>query len=277
MSSRGHASVYVNVCGILLALCAPVVVSADVVINEFLYDAPATDTDQEFVEIYNSGNRPVDLTKWKLSDGSSHVLNVPPKNGGTGSIVLGPGGYALLVNNAATFIAAHSGVNGSVIDTVLSLPNTGGTISLINASGTIASSVHYTKTQGGAGDGNSLQKNDDAWIAALPTMNAPNATKAAPVAVASAAPKKAPATQSKRSSTVATTDTEAAPTPDQPAPAVHTSSSTQIAAAADSNIGSGYWWLGALVIAAAFGAAAIFVKTKKKDEWDIVEESPEAE
>ena len=277
MSSRGHASVYVNVCGILLALCAPVVVSADIVINEFLYDAPATDTDQEFVEIYNTGSEPVDLTKWKLGDGSSHVLNVPPKNGGTGSIVLEPGSYALLVNNATTFIAAHPGVNGSVIDTVLSLPNTGGTISLINALGTIASSVHYTKEQRGAGDGNSIQKSGDAWIAALPTMNAPNAAKAAPI-VEPVVVKKAPALQAKRSAAPASIDTEESTTPvDEPASVAKTSSSTQIAAAADSNIGSGYWWLGALVIAAAFGAAAVFVKAQKKDEWDIVEESPEAE
>ena len=196
---------------VLFALCAPALVSADVIINEFLYDAPGTDTDQEYVELLNNGSAPVDLTKWKISDGSSHTFNVPPKNGGTGSIIIAPGGYALLVDNAANFIAGHSSITGTVIDTVLSLSNLSGTISLTNDAGTVVSTVSYTKDQGANGDGNSLQNNAGTWITALPTPNAANATVAAP-----------PVVTDSTSTTATSTQTTATPTSSYVAPPVPT-------------------------------------------------------
>lgn len=167
---------------VLLCGLVPLPVGAQVVITEFLYDASGTDVDQEFVEIYNAGAAPVDLTKWKINDGSNHTLNVPPKNGGMGSITLAPGEFALLVDNASNFLSAHSNLSGIVIDTVLSLPNTSGTITLVDESGATGDTVSYHKDQGGAGDGNSLQKSGTSWIAAAPTALAANATSAtAPV------------------------------------------------------------------------------------------------
>lgn len=142
----------------VVAALLPGLVSAQIVISEFLYDAPGADTDQEFVELFNAGSSAVDLTQWKINDGSNHTLNVPPKNGGTGSITIAPGAYIILVDNATDFIALHSGLTASVIDTVLSLTNTADTISLIDEGGTIADSISYTKDQGGAGDGNSLAR-----------------------------------------------------------------------------------------------------------------------
>jgi hypothetical protein len=195
----------------LLTLCVPLLVSADVIINEFLYDAPGTDTDQEYVELLNTGSAPVDLTKWKINDGSSHTFNVPPKNGGTGSSTIAPGGYVLLVDNAANFISAHSGVSGTVIDTVLSLANLSGTISLLDDSGTIVSTVSYTKDQGGNGDGNSLQKNGSSWIMALPTLNAANATTAAVPVVADSATSTSTSTTSTQTVTTAPVSSYVAP------------------------------------------------------------------
>jgi len=165
--------------GSLVALL-PATASANVVISEFLYDAQGTDADQEFVEIYNSGSATVDLTKWKVNDGSNHTLNVPPKNGGTGAISLSAGSYALLVDNAANFIAAHPGLSGTIIDTVLSLSNTGVTIQLVGEDGSVADSAAYTKDLGAAGDGNSLQKNGSSFIPAAPTPLAANASTPAP-------------------------------------------------------------------------------------------------
>lgn len=147
----------------------PITASAQVVITEFLYDADGTDTDKEYVEIFNAGSSSVDLTKWKINDGSNHTLNVPPKNGGTGSIVLAAGGYAILVDNATDFLALHSGLSGTVIDTVLSLNNTSGSISLLDDNGATAFSVTYTKDFGAAGDGNSLHASGSSWIATAPS------------------------------------------------------------------------------------------------------------
>lgn len=135
----------------------PSAACAQVVISEFMYDYPGSDTGQEWVELFNAGTAPVDLTKWKINDGSGHVLNVPPKNGGTGSITIAPGAYVVLADNAPNFEAAYPNV-ANVIDTTLALPNTSGTVSLTDDSGTTIDSLAYTKDAGAAGDGNTLQR-----------------------------------------------------------------------------------------------------------------------
>ena len=152
---------------------APAPAFAQVVISEFLYDAPGSDTDQEFVELFNAGSSAVDLTKWKINDGSNHILNVPPKNGGTGAISVAPGAYVILVDNGTNFIALHGGITSAIIDTVLSLPNTAGIISLIDGEGATVDSVSYIKDNGGAGDENSLQRTSvsgTTFVAAAATL-----------------------------------------------------------------------------------------------------------
>lgn len=140
------------------ALCfLPHIAFAQVVISEFMYDYPGSDTGQEWVELFNVGTSPVDLTKWKINDGSGHLLNVPPKNGGIGSITIASGGYLLLADNAPNFEAAYPNV-ANVIDTTLALPNTSGTISLIDDNGATVDSLAYTKDAGAAGDGNTYQR-----------------------------------------------------------------------------------------------------------------------
>ncbi|MDP3645709.1 MAG: lamin tail domain-containing protein, partial [bacterium] len=69
---------------------------ASVSISEVMYDAEGTDTDREWVELYNSGSESMDITGWKINDGSNHVLNVPPKNGSKGSMVIATGGHLIL-------------------------------------------------------------------------------------------------------------------------------------------------------------------------------------
>lgn len=53
----------------LMALCLAMGISrAQVVINEFSYDDSGTD-DVEFVELYNAGSTPVDISGWVLECG----------------------------------------------------------------------------------------------------------------------------------------------------------------------------------------------------------------
>lgn len=153
-----------------LLLLIPSAASAQIIISEIMYDAQGSDTDQEYVELFNAGSAAIDLSKWKFNDGSNHVLNAPPKNGGTGSITIQPGSYILLVDNATNFIALHSGISASIIDTVMTLPNASGTVSIINDSGVSEDSFSYTKDMGAAGDSNSLQKTSNgSWVAGSPT------------------------------------------------------------------------------------------------------------
>ncbi len=154
---------------LLVLLVLPRSAGAQVVISEFMYDAPGSDTGQEWVELFNAGNSAVDLTKWKISDGSNHILNVPPKNGGVGSISVAPGGYIVLADSAPTFEGLYPAV-ANVVDTTLALPNTSGAIALVDDSGATVDTFSYTKDMGAAGDGNSLQRASvvGAVFAALP-------------------------------------------------------------------------------------------------------------
>ena len=160
---------------VIIFFCAkPHLAHANVVINEIMYDLPGTDTDHEWVEIYNNGASSVDLTGWKFSDGSNHNLNAPPVNGGQGSLTLAAGGYAVLAGDGTTFVGDHPGFAGTVIDTVMNLPNTGATLKIIKSDSTTADSVTYNSSQGASGDGNSLQLISGSWTTAAPTPGAEN-------------------------------------------------------------------------------------------------------
>lgn len=149
---------------------------AQISINEIMYDLDGTDTDHEWVEIYNGGTDSIDLTDWKFSDGSNHGINIPPENGGQGSIIVGAGEYVILSPNAPIFLSDHSGYSGTVLDTVMSLTNTTDTISLIDKDGAIVDSVTYSSDQGGAGDGNSLSLQNSIWSGATPTPGKENSS-----------------------------------------------------------------------------------------------------
>ena len=77
-------------------------------INEIMYDLKdIPNADHEWVELLNTSTETVSLQGLKFSDGSNHVLNKPPLNGGQGSISIDSGGYVILSGNAATFVADH--------------------------------------------------------------------------------------------------------------------------------------------------------------------------
>lgn len=130
----------------------------DVMINEIMYDLPGADDNREWIEIYNPTSFPADLTGWKFNDGSNHILNPPPKNGGQGSLILPPKGYAVLADNASSFLTEHPEFSGTVIDTVMSLKNTTATIKIIDNEGKEIDSLTYDKNWGGAGNGKTLEK-----------------------------------------------------------------------------------------------------------------------
>ncbi|MBI5913491.1 lamin tail domain-containing protein [Candidatus Azambacteria bacterium] len=130
----------------------------DIIINEVMYDLKGADDTHEWVEIYNSSAKDFDITGWKFNDGSNHILNAPPKNGGQGSLVVRAGGYAVFADDAAVFLSDHPGFSGTVIDTVMSLKNTEATLTLFDVNGVSIESASYQKGLGGAGNGMTLER-----------------------------------------------------------------------------------------------------------------------
>ncbi|MBI2051135.1 MAG: lamin tail domain-containing protein [Parcubacteria group bacterium] len=145
--------------------------ASDIVFTEIMYNPSGTDTKTEWVEIFNSGTEEVTLIEgsgndsWRFNDGSNHTLTLIQE-----SLTVPAGGYAILASDGQTFLDAHQGYTGTVIDTVMSLNNTSDTIQLSSDKGeSFFSGVTYENTQGADGDGNSLQFLDGAWVAASET------------------------------------------------------------------------------------------------------------
>lgn len=153
---------------------SPFLAKAGVFINEIMYDVEGSDDKKEWVEIYNDSASEINLKDWRFNDGSNHVLNEPPANGGRGSLVLPALSYAILVSDATTTIVSYPSYSGIVIDTAMSLGNTSETVKIIDANGTLIDSVSYNSSMGANGDGKTLQKISGSWVAAVPTFGAQN-------------------------------------------------------------------------------------------------------
>ena len=137
--------------------------AGDIVFTEIAYDLKGADDGREWVEIYNVSAGEIDITGWKFNDGDNHLLNVPPKNGGRGAMIIPPGGYAVLADDAAVFLNNHPGFSGTVIDTVMSLNNTVGTLTLFDKDGAAIDIASYQKESGANGNGLTLEKVGQTW------------------------------------------------------------------------------------------------------------------
>jgi hypothetical protein len=149
-------------------------------ITEIMYDLEGSDTDREWIEIKNMSSADVDLSGWKFFDGSNHILNAPPTNGGQGSLIITPGSFAVIAQSAVTFLSEHTSYDGIVIDSVVGLVNTGDTIRLLDATNQVVDEVVYSSSVGAAGDGNSLSWYQTGWVSAVPSPGADTAGSAPP-------------------------------------------------------------------------------------------------
>ncbi len=123
---------------LILVMLLPCSTFANMVITEVMCNPAGSDADREWVKIKNIGTETVDITGWKFNDGSSHTLNIPPVNGGMGDMHIDGGESALLANKA-------SEVSGSdtIIDTVMSLSNSGDTLKLVDVNGVEVHVITY--------------------------------------------------------------------------------------------------------------------------------------
>ncbi len=146
---------------VILSASGKVFAAGTIIINEVMYDLSGTDDDHEWIEIKNISSQSIDLTGWKFNDGSNHLLNAPPKNGGQGSLIIPSNGFAILADNASVFLSDHPGFGGTLIDTVMSLNNTADILKILNADSQVIDEISYTKEMGAAGDGYSLERVND--------------------------------------------------------------------------------------------------------------------
>ncbi|MBM3272678.1 lamin tail domain-containing protein [Candidatus Kaiserbacteria bacterium] len=255
-----------------IALCLPSTARARMFISEVMYDAPGSDTAAEWVEIRNDSAESVELSKLKLAD-SKGAHKIVPAQGGA---MLMPGSFAIVARNPATLTAAVP-----VFKSAMSLGNTSGTIELRSASGTLDTAT-YSKAMGAAGDGNTLNRASPG-ATFVPRAPSPGAAMSA-----SAIEKPAPApTAPKKKSSRAGAKTNRPSRGEEPArivvegaeeereaPVPAAAASVPLGAAAAAG-GSSYEWplaAGALAAIAGIGVAA--ARRAKRNEWTIIDDTP---
>ena len=142
-------------------LCAPTPAwaqsppdSGDVIVNEILY-APEVSSN-EFIELHNRSDDPVDLRALEYADGNRDFDPVAAS-----AATLEPGDYAVLVRDPAAFDAAFPETEVLVPPGWEALNNGGDTVYLRRADGTTIDAVPYEPSWGEA-DGRSLERIDPA-------------------------------------------------------------------------------------------------------------------
>ncbi len=139
-------------------------------ITEIMYDLDGTDSNREWIEVKNIGDKNEDLSKWYLfSDNTKHAL-IPQTES-----IIESGRYAVIAQNVPQFKNDWPNFTGLIFDSSwTSFNNNGEIISLKDPKLNVVSSISYTSSLGGAGDGDSLQKINDTWVGSKPTPGVEN-------------------------------------------------------------------------------------------------------
>ena len=84
-----------RISGAVLSLVMSGAVSANTIaVTEFLNNAEGEDSGREWIELFNYGSAPVDLTGWTLTDEDSDSVALP-------SVTVPSGGYVIVVNGSS--------------------------------------------------------------------------------------------------------------------------------------------------------------------------------
>lgn len=143
----------------------PVLAGAQISFSEIMYDPEGADTGREWVEVYNDSGASVDISAYKFFEGgTNHGLTAVD-----GAGIIPGNGYAVIADDPAKFKIDFPNFAGIIFDSSFSLKNDGEDISFKDKNLTVIDTVTYSSEAGATSDGNSLQKINGAWIAAIPT------------------------------------------------------------------------------------------------------------
>lgn len=141
----------------------PAAAHASVQITEIMYDLEGADSGFEWIEITNTGPAAVDIGSWRLFEGNTNHKLVLKKGSST---LLPPGASAIIADKPENFLSHWPNV-AMVFDSAFSLSNTGEALALKNGSNVIEQ-VAYISDMGAKGDGGSLHRYQDSFVAAMP-------------------------------------------------------------------------------------------------------------
>jgi len=99
---------------ILLILLNSSKCSANILINEIMYDPELNDNYYEWIELYNPTNQSINLTDWSLTDNSAEDFLEGNSDHGNGTTILPPFSYALITDHGTKFYNNCSISNSTV-------------------------------------------------------------------------------------------------------------------------------------------------------------------
>jgi beta-lactamase superfamily II metal-dependent hydrolase len=120
-------------------------VSFRVVMSEVLYDTPGTDSEEEWIELYNNSPVSVDIGGWKITDnnGTGGTYTIP--DGET----MAPGTYITIAANSTGFTNLY-GYEADIYGSIPALNNDGDALLLKDSNGNV---VDFVAWEGGASSG----------------------------------------------------------------------------------------------------------------------------
>jgi hypothetical protein len=125
-------------------------------INEIMYNPQGLDKNREWLELYNNGLL-INLTGWKFFEGFPSVGHeLTPVQG---SMVIPFGGYAIIAEDAQTFLNVHPTCNCTVIESGFKLSNREESIALKDTTLEIIDEMSYYNSWGADGNGRTLELN----------------------------------------------------------------------------------------------------------------------
>jgi len=151
-------------------------VSAEILINEVMYDPIFSDSYNEWVEIYNGGNEEIDLNGWSVCGSLLSSGYINHSNGGLYlniTTVLGPDNYAIITDGGTgTEVYNNSNISSNVLALHVnttgicgsSLNNNGDNITLNDNSNNLVDFVFYEDI---ASEGKSIEKYEYEWYESL--------------------------------------------------------------------------------------------------------------
>ncbi len=125
-----------------------------VMISEIMYNPLGSDSDREWIEIYNDGAE-ISLEDWKLKEnGVNHQLSLYQ-----GSFVLPQDEFIIIVDDPVDFLNDYS-YTGTILDSSFSLKNSGEEIAILDKDLNEIDKVTYTDI---AQEGYSIIYSEDMW------------------------------------------------------------------------------------------------------------------
>lgn len=126
---------------------------SEIMITEIMYNPEGTDTDREWIELYNDGSQPVNLSGWTLrEDNSNRVLSI---YGGDFAVM--PYSFAVIAKNGLNFTNEHPAYSGVIVESAISLTNSAGrNLTLFDNNNIVHDNVIYSNK---AAEGYSIELN----------------------------------------------------------------------------------------------------------------------